>query len=65
MRPPPDFPSSPYPFSRIGGGLTPAAQDNAVVAVAMQYLGVPYKWGGATPKTGSWLAGLGTACQPG
>jgi hypothetical protein len=57
MRPPPDFPSSPYPF-RADGGLTPAAQDDAVVAVAMQYIGVPYKWGGARPKTGFDCSGL-------
>src|SRR5205085_10346088 len=51
MRPPPDFPSSPYPF-RAGGGLTREAQHNAVVSIAMQYLGVPYRWGGASPKAG-------------
>ena len=57
MRPPPDFPSSPYPLG-IGGGLTAAAQDDAVVAVAVQYLGVPYKWGGARPRTGFDCSGL-------
>jgi hypothetical protein len=57
MRPPPDYPSSPYPFL-AGGGLAPAAQGNAVVSIAMQYLGVPYQWGGASPKTGFDCSGL-------
>lgn len=57
MRPPPDYPSSPYPFLGAGG-LSPAARDNAVVSIAMRYLGVPYKWGGARPKTGFDCSGL-------
>lgn len=59
MRPAPHFPSSPYPF-RAHGGLTSAAQHNAVVSAAMQYLGVPYTWGGAAPKTGFDCSGLVT-----
>jgi len=55
-RPPPDYPSSPNPF--LGGSLSPAAEDNAVVSIAMRYLGVPYKWGGAKPKTGFDCSGL-------
>ena len=57
MRPPPDYPASPYPFLD-GGGLAPAVHSNAVVSIAMQYLGVPYKWGGARPKTGFDCSGL-------
>jgi hypothetical protein len=59
MQPPPDFPSSPYPF-RASGVLTREARHNAVVSVAMQYIGVPYKWGGATPKSGFDCSGLVT-----
>jgi hypothetical protein len=51
MKPPPDYPVSPDPFLS-GGGLTPAAREDAIVSIAMRYLGVPYKWGGARPKTG-------------
>jgi hypothetical protein len=57
MRPPPEYPSSPYPFL-VGGGLAPAAQSDTVVSMAMQYLGIPYKWGGARPKTGFDCSGL-------
>jgi hypothetical protein len=57
MRPPPDYPAEPYPFL-ADGTLAPGAQHNAVVSIAMQYLGVPYKWGGAIPKTGFDCSGL-------
>jgi cell wall-associated NlpC family hydrolase len=58
-KPPPDFPAGPFPFL-LGGGLAPAARDNTVVSSAMQYLGVPYLWGGASPKTGFDCSGLVT-----
>ena len=31
---------------------TPPAQYGGVVAIAMRYLGIPYRWGGASPSTG-------------
>jgi NlpC/P60 family len=57
MTPPPDYPGSPYPFL-ADGRLAPGAQDDAAVSIAMRYLGVPYKWGGAIPKTGFDCSGL-------
>lgn len=55
--PPPDYPASPFPF-QLNGGLAPGAQDNSVVSSAIKYLGVPYKWAGASPKTGFDCSGL-------
>jgi NlpC/P60 family protein len=56
MRPPPDYPPAPYPF--LAGGLTRATQGNPVISIAVKYLGIPYKWGGARPKTGFDCSGL-------
>jgi cell wall-associated NlpC family hydrolase len=33
-----------------GGGNPPPSQHGGVVGIAMQYLGVPYRWGGASPS---------------
>jgi cell wall-associated NlpC family hydrolase len=35
-----------------GISVAPPARYQGVVAIAMQYLGVPYVWGGASPQTG-------------
>jgi peptidoglycan DL-endopeptidase CwlO len=38
--------------STFGGGSPPPAQYGGVVGIAMQYLGIPYRWGGSSPSTG-------------
>jgi peptidoglycan DL-endopeptidase CwlO len=35
-----------------GGGNPPPSQYGGVVGIAMRYLGIPYRWGGASPSTG-------------
>jgi cell wall-associated NlpC family hydrolase len=41
----------------VGGGFA-NQPSNAVVSIAFQYLGVPYKWAGATPVSGFDCSGL-------
>ncbi|MGH3056933.1 MAG: NlpC/P60 family protein, partial [Gaiellaceae bacterium] len=44
------------PTSSSGGGDAPTgappSQYGGVVGIAMQYLGIPYRWGGSSPSTG-------------
>jgi cell wall-associated NlpC family hydrolase len=43
-------------FFSVGGGS--AAPYSGIVSLAMQYLGIPYKWGGTSPATGFDCSGL-------
>jgi cell wall-associated NlpC family hydrolase len=52
-----NFPASSYPFL-AGGRLAPGTKHNGVVSLALHYLGIPYLWGGASPKTGFDCSGL-------
>jgi cell wall-associated NlpC family hydrolase len=38
--------------------VAPPSRYGRVVAIAMQYLGIPYRWGGASPSTGFDCSGL-------
>ncbi len=44
-------PSSPPPAAQAPTGAPPS-QYGGVVGIAMQYLGIPYRWGGSSPSTG-------------
>lgn len=45
-------PSAAVPTDSSPTPSLPGSRYGAVVAIAMQYLGVPYKWGGASPSSG-------------
>ena len=40
------------PVAATPSAAPPPARYGGVVGIAMQYLGIPYKWGGASPQTG-------------
>ncbi len=44
--------ASPSFGSDIAAGAPPPPRHGGVVGIAMRYLGIPYKWGGASPSTG-------------
>ena len=44
--------------TQLYGGLGGTGRYGGVVSIAAQYLGIPYKWAGATPETGFDCSGL-------
>jgi cell wall-associated NlpC family hydrolase len=44
--------------AQLYGGIGAANQYGGVVSIAAQYLGIPYKWAGASPATGFDCSGL-------
>ena len=44
--------SQPTTTSSGGGGSAPPSKYGGVVGIAMQYLGIPFQWGGESPSTG-------------
>jgi cell wall-associated NlpC family hydrolase len=44
--------STPSTGTGGAGGNPPPGNYGGVVGIAMQYLGIPYRWGGASPSTG-------------